>query len=67
MKDGKHIVSVGNGRRKYTLQIMKKEDKYRIPPELCLEILNSIELSSHKTWTPNEDNIKHNIYKVWRY
>jgi len=43
MKDGKHIVSVGNGRSKYTSKIMKKEDKYKIPPELCLEIIEAIE------------------------
>lgn len=43
MRDGKHIVSVGNARRKYTSKIMSKKDKYKIPPELCLEIIKNCE------------------------
>ena len=47
MKDGKHIVSVGNARKKYTSKIMNKEDKYKIPKELCLEIIKACEVT-HK-------------------
>jgi len=39
IKDKKHIGSAGNGRKKYTDKNYKKEEKYQVPKELCLEIL----------------------------
>jgi len=39
IKDGKHIMSVGNGRKKYTKKGYSKIEKYQVPKKLCLEIL----------------------------
>jgi len=41
----KHIASAGNGRKKYTDRIVPINQKYSIPPKLCLEIIKSIESS----------------------
>ena len=43
MKDGKHMNSAGNGRKKYTTKGFNKVIKGSIPEELCLEILEVIE------------------------
>ena len=43
MNGKKHIGSAGNGRKKYTDKNYKKEEKYQIPKELCLEIIKQIE------------------------
>ncbi len=40
IKDGKHIGSAGNGRKKYTDKNYTRIEKYVIPRKLCLEILN---------------------------
>ena len=42
MKDGKHIMSVGNGRSQYTLKGLSVKEKYKVPQELCSEILQSV-------------------------
>ena len=42
IKNGKHIMSVGNGRIKYTLKNFSTKEKYKIPEELCSEIIQSI-------------------------
>jgi len=41
--DGKHIDSVGNGRKKYTSRSYSREEKYSIPRDLCLEIIKAVE------------------------
>ena len=43
IKDGKHIGSAGNGRKKYTDKTYKLIDKYKIPSKLCLEIIKQME------------------------
>ena len=43
IKDGKHIGSAGNGRKKYTNKNYKLQDKYKIPEDLCLDIIKQIE------------------------
>lgn len=49
MNGKKHIGSVGNGRKKYTDKNYKREEKYVIPKDLCLEIIKQIESSQIKT------------------
>lgn len=44
IKDGKHIASVGNGRKKYTNKNYKREEKYSIPELLVQSILEQLEL-----------------------
>ena len=39
----KHIGSAGNGRKKYTDKNYKREEKYVVPEELCLEIIKCCE------------------------
>jgi len=48
MNGKKHIGSAGNGRRKYTDKNYKREEKYQIPKELCLEVIKCIEGSQSK-------------------
>lgn len=46
IEDGKHIMSVGNGRKKYTRTLKFSYDKklkWKIPEELCLEIIKQSE------------------------
>jgi site-specific DNA-cytosine methylase len=43
IKDGKHIGSAGNGRKKYTDKNYSLLNKYAIPKELCLSIIKQIE------------------------
>jgi len=43
IKDGKHIASVGNGRKKYTDRNVSLTQKYAVPEKLCLVILKRIE------------------------
>ena len=45
MKDGKHLASAGNGRKKYTDRDVTLNQKYSIPPKLCLTIIKSVESS----------------------
>jgi len=42
----KHIASAGNGRKKYTNRVIPLNQKYSIPPKLCLKIIKSIETQS---------------------
>jgi site-specific DNA-cytosine methylase len=42
IKDKKHIGSAGNGRKKYTDKNYKLTDKYRVPRQLCEELLSKI-------------------------
>ncbi|MFA6023578.1 MAG: DNA cytosine methyltransferase [Candidatus Pacearchaeota archaeon] len=44
MNGKKHIGSAGNGRKKYTDKNYKKEEKYQVPKELCLDIIKQIEV-----------------------
>jgi len=46
MNGKKHIGSAGNGRKKYTNKNYKREEKYMIPKELCLEIIKHCEDNS---------------------
>ena len=39
----KHMASTGNGRKKYTDRVVPLNQKYSIPPKLCLEIIKAIE------------------------
>lgn len=48
MNGKKHIGSAGNGRKEYTDKNYKREEKYRIPRRLCIDILNQIEELNHK-------------------
>jgi len=43
IKDGKHIASVGNGRKKYTDRSVNLIHKYSVPEKLCLQILKYCE------------------------
>ena len=45
IKDGKHIASAGNGRRKWHSvgKFLEKKDKYPVPEKLCLAILKRME------------------------
>ena len=43
MNGKKHIGSAGNGRKKYTDKSYKLTEKYRVPKELCLQIVKSCE------------------------
>jgi len=43
IKDGKHIASAGNGRKKYTDRNVSLTQKYGVPEKLCLEILQCCE------------------------
>jgi site-specific DNA-cytosine methylase len=43
MDGGKHIGSAGNGRKKYTDKNYKREDKYKVPEELCFSIIKQVE------------------------
>jgi len=43
IKDGKHLASAGNGRKKYTDRNVCLTQKYAVPEKLCLEILQSCE------------------------
>lgn len=38
----RHISSAGNGRKHYTDRVVSLQDKYSIPPELCVAILEFI-------------------------
>lgn len=42
IREGKHIMSVGNARKKYTLRPIPLTEKYSVPNALCMEILESI-------------------------
>ena len=42
MEGKKHIMSVGNGRKKYTKKSYSREEKYHIPQILILEILKQL-------------------------
>ena len=44
----KHICSVGNARKKYSLKFINKVDKAVIPEKLCLEIIKQIEVKNEK-------------------
>ena len=46
--NGKHIMSVGNGRRKYTQKSVELNEKYKVPEKLCEEILRKMELLNRK-------------------
>ena len=39
----RHIASAGNGRKRWTDRVVPLNQKYSIPPKLCLEIIKSIE------------------------
>jgi len=39
----KHIASAGNGRKKYTDRVVPLNQKYSIPPKLCLKIIKAME------------------------
>lgn len=39
IKNGKHIMSAGNGRKKYTAFSVPLIQKYSVPPSLCLEMV----------------------------
>lgn len=43
MNGKKHIGSAGNGRKEYTNKNYKREEKYQVPNELCLEIIKCCE------------------------
>jgi len=61
IKDGKHICSVGNARKKYTMLHYSKEDKYHVPQELCSEILESIIVfrkSQKQDWKKLREELK---------
>lgn len=48
MNGKKHIASAGNGRKKYTDKNYKREEKYQVPKELCLEIIKVCETKLQK-------------------
>ena len=41
----KHIASAGNGRKRYTDRVVPINQKYSIPPKLCLKLIKSVESS----------------------
>ena len=43
IKDGKHIASAGNGRKRYTDRNVSLTQKYGVPEKLCLVILKRME------------------------
>lgn len=43
IKDGKHIASAGNGRKKYTDRNVSLTQKYRVPEKLCLAFIERME------------------------
>jgi len=58
IKDGKHIASAGNGRRKWHSigKFLEKKDKYPVPEKLCLVILQCCEqLIANLSTSPNGD------------
>ena len=43
IKDNKHIGSAGNGRKKYTNKSYNLKEKYKVPKELCFEIIKQLQ------------------------